>query len=269
MSKTNDKFYYSRQFDVHGSDLTQDLGKKPFYFLNNTIFKHKSLIFLVFPSEFHSFFQNEMSNFGNLTQLPSSTLQRQSISPQRQFDLTKYELDEPPLLDELEIYPERIMQKSIAILNPFHYGDADNDDLISETDLAGPIIFCLIFGVCLFLSGSKVHFGYIYGLSVISVLGMYMLISLMCHRNDHTISLYSVASTLGYGILPIIWFTVIGIFLPLNSFFGFIMACGTVYLSTAGASRLFCLMIGNPEQRFLIAYPCALVYTVFTILAVF
>lgn len=227
-------------------------------------------MFYTFFLEFHSFFQNEMSTFSNLTQLPSATLQRNSISPSRQFDLTNNNFDEnePPLLDELEIYPDRIIQKSIAILNPFHYRN-ENDHLLSETDLAGPIIFCLIFGVCLFLSGSKVHFGYIYGLSVISVLGMYVLISLMCHHKDNAISLYSVASTLGYGVLPIVWYTVIGIFLPLNSFFGFLMACGTVYLSTAGASRLFCLMIGDPEQRFLIAYPCALVYTVFTFLAVF
>lgn len=218
-----------------------------------------------------------MSNFGNLSQLPNSTLQkhsispnraRHSISPLRQIDTTKYGEDEPPLLEELEIYPERIMQKSIAILNPFHR-EGDTDQLFRETDLAGPIIFCLMFGICLFLSGSKVHFGYIYGLSVISVIGMYVLISLMCDQKDHFISLNAVASTLGYGVLPIIWFTLIGFFIPLKSSLGLLLACGTVVLSTAGASRLFCLLIGDPDQRFLIAYPCALVYTVFTYLAVF
>lgn len=35
--------------------------------------------------------------------------------------------DEPPLLEELEIYPTRIIEKSLAVLNPFHSRGLSND----------------------------------------------------------------------------------------------------------------------------------------------
>lgn len=276
MSKSTDKFYYSQQFGMHGFDQTQDLGMynkfNLFFFIETQLEAFCFKCSLFFISEFHSFFQNEISQFDNQSHLlPSSTLQRNSLSPVRKNEATVYENDEPPLLEELEIYPERIVQKSLAILNPFHAGNLSNDTnyLFNDTDLAGPIIFCLMFGICLFVSGSKVHFGYIYGLSLISVFGMYVLVTLMCHQRKHFISLVAVASALGYGILPIVWLSMLGIFLSLNSAFGFLIACAAVYLSTVGTSRLFCLMTSNMEQRVLLAYPCALIYTVFAILALF
>jgi protein YIPF5/7 len=89
--------------------------------------------------------------------------------------------DELPLLDELEIYPQRIIEKSLAVLNPFHSkGLADDPNyLFRETDLAGPISFYLALAFCLFLSNNKDMFGYVYGLSVISVIFMFFLMKLM------------------------------------------------------------------------------------------
>ena len=183
--------------------------------------------------------------------------------------------DEPPLLEELEIYPTRIIEKSLAVLNPFHTkGLADDAEyLFRDTDLAGPIAFYLALAFCLFLSDTgRDMFGYVYGLSLITVVFMYVLMKLMCttvNESQNYITLSSVASILGYSILPIVWLSIPGIFFSLNNKIGIILASSAVLLSTTAASRIFCLMTGDQNQRFLIAYPCALVYIIFALLVLF
>lgn len=98
---------------------------------------------------------------------------------------------------------------------------------------------------------------------------MYVLISLMCDTIQNYVTVSSVASILGYSILPIVWLSILSIFTSLNSTIGIILAIGAVCLSTSGSSRIFCLMTGDPKQRLLIAYPCALVYIIFTLLVLF
>ncbi|XP_039450381.1 protein YIPF7 [Culex pipiens pallens] len=181
------------------------------------------------------------------------------------------EFDEPPLLDELEIYPQRILEKSLAVLNPFHaQGLVDNPEyFFKETDLAGPIAFCLTLAACLFVSGAKAQFGYIYGLCVISVIVMYVLITLMCNSTENYVTITAVASILGYSILPIVWLSIVGVFFSLNSTFGMVLAACAIFLAAMGCSRIFCIMTGDMHQRYLIAYPCALVYIIFTLLVLF
>lgn len=180
------------------------------------------------------------------------------------------EFDEPPLLDELEIYPDRILEKTLAVLNPFH-GQSKADDanfLLRDTDIAGPIAFCLALAVCLFLSGNKAHFGYVYGLSVMSVILMYCLLSLMCHT-EGVFTILSVASVLGYCMLPMVALAGIGMFITISGPIGMGMSAVAVIWSALSASRLFVTMSGDSEQRPLIAYPCALVNGVFALLVLF
>ncbi|CAG4945346.1 unnamed protein product [Colias eurytheme] len=180
------------------------------------------------------------------------------------------EFDEPPLLDELEIYPDRILEKTLAVLNPFH-GQSKADDanfLLRDTDIAGPIAFCLALAVCLFLSGNKAHFGYVYGLSVMSVILMYFLLSLMS-RTEGVFTLLSVASVLGYCMLPMVALAGLGIFISLEGTAGLSLSGIAVIWSALSASRLFVTMSGDAEQRPLIAYPCALVNGVFALLVLF
>lgn len=180
------------------------------------------------------------------------------------------EFDEPPLLDELEIYPDRILEKTLAVLNPFH-GQSKADDanfLLRDTDIAGPIAFCLALAVCLFLSGNKAHFGYVYGLSVMSVILMYFLLSLMS-RAEGVFTVLSVASVLGYCMLPMVVLASLGIFISLEGAIGLSLSALAVIWSALSASRLFVTMSGDSEQRPLIAYPCALVNGVFALLVLF
>ncbi|XP_059053499.1 protein YIPF5 [Achroia grisella] len=180
------------------------------------------------------------------------------------------DFDEPPLLDELEIYPDRILEKTLAVLNPFH-GQSKADDanfLLRDTDIAGPIAFCLALAVCLFLSGNKAHFGYVYGLSVMSVILMYFLLSLMS-RTEGVFTVLSVASVLGYCMLPMVVLAGLGIFVSLEGTIGLALSALAVIWSALSASRLFVTMSGDAEQRPLIAYPCALVNGVFALLVLF
>lgn len=179
------------------------------------------------------------------------------------------EENEPPLLEELGIDPDRIIQKTLAVLNPFHRrGQTDDANyLLQDSDLAGPVAFCLILAAFLLLAGSKAHFGYVYGLAVTSCLLMYILQSLMSSTGNITLS--SVASVLGYCILPVVALAGIGIFTTLRGPIGLILSAMTVGWASLSASRLFSAMSGEDKQRLLIAYPCILLYGVFTLLVIF
>ena len=74
--------------------------------------------------------------------------------------------DEPPLLEELGINFDHIIQKTKVVLNPLISVD---QSVVNETDLAGPLVIIIALGSMLLLSG-KMHFGYIYGISIFAVL---------------------------------------------------------------------------------------------------
>lgn len=193
------------------------------------------------------------------------------FTPAENFsDPATTEFDEPPLLEELEIYPDRILEKTLAVLNPFHSKGLvdDAEFLTQDTDLAGPVAFCLALAVCLFVSGSSTPFGYIYGLSVISCILMYFLLTLMT-INSTMFTLTSVASILGYCLLPTVGLSLLRIFFSLHGNIGLCLTILVVLWSSLSASRLFVTISGDDQQRPLIAYPCALVYGVFSLLVVF
>ncbi|XP_050101130.1 protein YIPF7 [Anopheles aquasalis] len=181
------------------------------------------------------------------------------------------EFDEPPLLDELEIYPRRILEKSLAVLKLFHTnGINDTSDYwFKETDLAGPILFCLVLAACLSISDSKAQFGYIYGLSAISVMVMYCLIYLMGHKPESFVSMAGVASVLGYSMLPIVGLSIVAVIFSMNNQYGMVVAGLAILVASMSASKFFCMMTGDPHQRYLLAYPCGLLYAIFSLLVLF
>ncbi|KAL1888041.1 hypothetical protein Sste5346_009839 [Sporothrix stenoceras] len=87
---------------------------------------------------------------------------------------------EPPLLEELGVNFRHIQAKTLAVLNPFQRID---QHLMDDYDLAGPIIFFLLFGTFLLFSG-KVHFGYIYGLALLGSISLHVILSLMSPDNQ-------------------------------------------------------------------------------------
>uniref|UniRef100_A0A8D0HWJ8 Yip1 domain family member 5 n=1 Tax=Sphenodon punctatus TaxID=8508 RepID=A0A8D0HWJ8_SPHPU len=154
--------------------------------------------------------------------------------------------DEPPLLEELGINFDHIWQKTLTVLHPLKVADGS---IMNETDLAGPMVFCLAFGATLLLVG-KIQFGYVYGISAIGCLGMFCLLNLMSMTG---VSFGCVASVLGYCLLPMI---------ILSSF-------AVIFSLHFSASKIFTSALAMEGQQLLVAYPCALLYGVFALISVF
>jgi len=171
--------------------------------------------------------------------------------------------NEPPLLEELGIHPEHIIQKTLSVLNPMR---KTTSDVAGDADLAGPLTFCLAFGALLLLSG-KVHFNYIYGIGGIGCATIYGLLCLMNVRTD--VSATVVVSTLGYCILPIVALSGLGVLVTLNGLLGTLLALLAVGWCSISASKLFVTAFDMEHQQLLVAYPCSLLYGLFALITVF
>ncbi|RLN52857.1 hypothetical protein BBJ29_005317 [Phytophthora kernoviae] len=173
--------------------------------------------------------------------------------------------NEPPLLEELGINFEHIWAKTVSVLLPTKQ---INEHILDDADLAGPLVFCFLFGMCLLLA-AKVHFGYIYGFGVLSCLFMYLLMNLL--SPERTIDIYRVCSVLGYCLLPIIGLAAINIVVSVKNLglVGFLLASVCTLWSTHTASRFFEKALYMTEQKYLVMYPTMLVYACFVLIAVF
>jgi len=169
---------------------------------------------------------------------------------------------EPPLLEELGINPDHIMQKTLSALNPFRETDAA---ILQDTDLAGPLMFCLAFGGLLLLTG-KLHFGYIYGIGLMGCVAMYFLLNLMSMQG---VTLGVVVSVLGYCLLPMVFLSGVSIVLSLQGSVGMLLAGLTILWCSLSASKLFITVLAMDHQQPLVGYPCALLYGVFALLTIF
>ena len=190
--------------------------------------------------------------------------------------------------------------QTLAVLNPFARID---QHLMDDTDLAGPLLFCVAFGTSLMLSGN-LHFGYIYGLAVCGSVLLHYILSLMTpsdspaasqgapyggaapaypgqptdpahaqggHGHDGSTPLTFARSTsvLGYCMLPLVATSLLGIFMSMDSPLGIVMTTMAIMWCTYSASGLFCAVGRMRGMRGLVAYPLALFYVGFGIMGVF
>ena len=170
--------------------------------------------------------------------------------------------DEPPLLEELGIQRNEIVQKTMAALNPMRKVDAS---VLQSTDLAGPLVFVLGFGGCLLLSG-KVHFNYVYAIVALGCLAMNFLVNQMSRI---TLSLSVTVSILGYCLLPLVILAGVNIFISLKSTGGIILTILIVLWCSWSASKLLVTVLSMDHDQPLVAYPCALLYTALALLTIF
>jgi hypothetical protein len=170
--------------------------------------------------------------------------------------------NEPPLLEELGIRFDHIWSKTQAVVN---LKKQLSEHILDDTDLAGPVCFCLLLGACLLLSG-KVHFGYIYGFSMCGCLSLQGIITLM-----HPVGLdfWQACSVLGYCLLPVIFLAALGILVSMKSIVGLILAIVAIGWSTLAATRLIDAKLHLTEQYWLVAYPVMLLYSCFVLITIF
>ncbi|BGP55020.1 hypothetical protein JCM8202_002193 [Rhodotorula sphaerocarpa] len=165
---------------------------------------------------------------------------------------------EPPLLQELGINFDHMLQKSLTVLNPLRTVDPH---IMDDADLAGPLLFCLAFASFLLLSG-KPQFSYIYGVALIGSISMYALLNLM---SESGINAYRTASVLGYCILPLVFLSMFSVVASLDGMLGYILSAATVGWSSYAASSIFATVLHLSHQRFLVAYPVGLLYSAFSL----
>ncbi|KAF4687004.1 Protein yipf5 [Perkinsus olseni] len=171
-----------------------------------------------------------------------------------EFDTDDDDLaNEPPLLEELGIDLDAIAARIKSIL--FFRGVSQN--LMQDTDLGGPLLIAAAFGTMLVLAG-KVHFGYIYGLGMVGCLGIYLLTNVMSPKKNG-IDLYTTMSILGYGLLPVVFLAAAAVFFKFTGAPGIIVAVLNVLWCTLTASRFLEAAVDMQNQRWLIAYPVAMV----------
>uniref|UniRef100_A0A5S6QI09 Protein YIPF n=1 Tax=Trichuris muris TaxID=70415 RepID=A0A5S6QI09_TRIMR len=194
----------------------------------------------------------DRSPYGNFSAYSSPSVQCASESLE----------DEAPLLEELGINLEHIGQKTLSVLNPFKMADPS---VVNDCDLAGPFVFALLFGSTLLLHG-KLQFGYIYGVGVIGCVGLFILLNLMTQCG---ISFILTVSIVGYCLLPMVLLSAVAAILTLKRLMGFLFAAAAVLWCSTSASKLFVTALSMDGQRFLVAYPCCLLYGVFALLAIF
>ncbi|KAF4504502.1 hypothetical protein G6O67_007949 [Ophiocordyceps sinensis] len=199
---------------------------------------------------------------------------------------------EPPLWEELGVNFSYIQKKTLAVLNPFRHID---QHLMDDSDLAGPILFFLLFGTFLLFSG-KVHFGYIYGLALLGSCSLHMILSLMSPTDPHpsqefhpqyndpsaqaddmqpgghfsaTLTFPRSASVLGYCLLPMVATSLFGIVMPMDTPLGIVLTSAAIVWCTYSASGMFCAVGRMKGMRGLVAYPLALFYVGFGIIGIF
>lgn len=187
------------------------------------------------------------------------------FTPQPQQPMPSYDDDienEPPLLEELGIDVGNIIQrmKGIAMFKTL------DEEVLRDADLGGPIVIILALGLCLLLAG-KLVLGLLYGWGLTSCIFICLLINVMSQRGG--IDLYCTTSILGYGLIPIVLLAFVGIFVSLKSTFGTVIAAICIFWATATSSRFFATAIAMHQQRWLVAYPVALVYTLVSLITVF
>ncbi|KAF5019823.1 hypothetical protein F66182_8192 [Fusarium sp. NRRL 66182] len=223
---------------------------------------------------------------------------------------------EPPLLEELGVNFGHIQAKvnlpglarivisiwvtdqlqTLAVLNPFRRIDSH---IMDDSDLAGPLIFFLLFGFILLFSG-QVHFGYIYGLAALGSISLHLILSLMspsdadpqqvnnypqyssdpsappppheAQQGGHfssTLTYPRSASVLGYCLLPLVATSLFGIVFRMDTPLGIVLTTAAILWCTYSASGMFCAVGQMKRMRGLVAYPLALFYVGFGIMGIF
>ena len=136
----------------------------------------------------------------------------------------------------------------------------------------------------------KLWFGYVCGLAALGAFMLNFIFSMMSpplnheeqqaaqnSHSDHygssrlssTLTIGRSSSVLGYCLLPLVIASLLGVVLPLDSFLGYCLVSTAIAWCTYSSSAMFCVVGRLQNMRFLVAYPLALFYVGFGIMAIF
>lgn len=140
------------------------------------------------------------------------------------------------------------------------------------------------------LQSGKLWFGYVCGLAILGAISLNFIFSMMSppltreemdqNRSSDpahygspslssTLTIGRSSSVLGYCLLPLVFASLIGVVLPLDSFAGYCLVSLAIAWCTYSSSGMFCSVGRMTDMRGLVAYPLALFYVGFGIMAIF
>lgn len=169
---------------------------------------------------------------------------------------------EPSLFEELGINLTTIYRESmlpIKVLNGV--------ELCRVNDVYGPIILLFIFTLFLIIQG-KLHFEYIYLVTIVSALQNYIFVNLLAR--DNKIDLVGCCGVLGYSFGPVAAFSIIDLIIRYMG--RGIRICVGLTLgiwSTYSAVMVFCKELHIKNKMVVVGYPLLLAYTSFILMVLF
>ncbi|ETN42997.1 uncharacterized protein HMPREF1541_02155 [Cyphellophora europaea CBS 101466] len=199
---------------------------------------------------------------------------------------------EPSLMEELGVNFGHIKTKTVAVLNPL---SRPSPHIMDDSDLYGGLLFLILYGTFLALSG-KFFYGYIYGIALFGSIALHWIFALMTPpmdpsdpgpdhmaqgQRDHaasgahgghfssTLTYSRSASVLGYCFLPLVFTSLMGVAVPMDSVLGYVLTAGAVGWCTFSSSGMFVSVGRMSGMRGLVAYPLALFYSGFGIMGIF
>lgn len=172
--------------------------------------------------------------------------------------------EDTPLLDELGINFDTIKQESKVIIEVFTKKSTTFN--CKTADCAGPLLFYVLYSVFLMGNG-KVHFGYIYFLSLVSNLFIYFLLNVL---GEKSINIFETFSGLGYSQLPVTIFSFLNLFLKYFSVhIRLVIGVGFAIWSSITGTSIFVKFLELDKLYAIICYPLFLIYFCFALIVIF
>lgn len=169
--------------------------------------------------------------------------------------------DDPPLLSELGIDLAAIKDEASLPIRVFN-----TSSFVTSSDLTGPITILLAFTLSLVLQG-KLHFEYIYLISLSSTLFIYVVTNLISAK---PLPFAVCSNVMFYSFSPILLFSFLNIvfrFLP--RWMRLLAGFGTTLWSCYTASYVFCCNLQQSNKLVVLAYPLLLTYLCFIMMIIF
>lgn len=168
-----------------------------------------------------------------------------------------------PLLEELGIDMNSIKLECLLPIKAFQKNQILQK---ASDDLTGPLIILFAFTFTLVLQG-KIHFGYIYLISLMSSFVIFSLLNLMSNK---AIGYLMICNVMGYSMTPVVTFSFVNIvskWLGLN--IRILLGAIGAFWSAFTASKMFCIHLEFVDRQAIVLYPLFLAYCCFVMMILF
>lgn len=170
---------------------------------------------------------------------------------------------DPPLLEELSINLHSIKTECLLPLKTLTRHPIE---ISVSSDVTGPLLILVLFSFLLVLQG-KLHFGYIYLISLSSSFFLFLFLNLLTQQG---VTYAVCCNVMGYSMTPVVAFSLLNFLLswtgPLVRFtIGTVMSVWSAY--TAG--QVMCIHLGLSERTLVVGYPLFLAYMCYTMMVLF